>query len=116
MLLFRQKIARELFHGKLIKGHVAIECIDHPVSPSPHFSLRIDMIAMSISKSGGIQPINSHPLSVMGRSQQPFDDLFVGIFTLVRKERVNFFERRWKPGQIERHASNQSFSVRFIAW
>ena len=41
LLLFgssRQKISRQLLNGKLIEGHVAIECVDHPIGLLPNLT------------------------------------------------------------------------------
>src|SRR5579875_2143820 len=43
-----QQIAGQLFDGKLVEGHVAIEGIDDPIAIGPHFAVVVEMDAVGI--------------------------------------------------------------------
>ena len=40
---FRQQITSQLFNGKLVKRHVLIKCLYHPVTVGPDFTVVIQM-------------------------------------------------------------------------
>ena len=75
----RQKIARELFEGKLIKWFVAIEGFDDPIAVSPHLAIIINVNPVGIGVTSGIEPVTGPMLAPMRRTQQPLDHLFVGV-------------------------------------
>ena len=64
-----QKISCELPNGKLIKRHVLIESLNDPVSPNPLVGSSIELKAIAVCIAGGVQPFQSHSLSVMRTGQ-----------------------------------------------
>ena len=47
-------------------------------------------------------------------SQEPVDQLFVGIGALVGNEDIHFFHRRWQSGQIQRQATDERVAIRLL--
>ncbi len=66
-----------LFHGELVIGHVAIEGVEHPIAPAPHFARTIGLISIGVAIARRFHPAESHALGVAGRRKQAVDDLFV---------------------------------------
>ena len=75
----RKKISRELPNGKLIKWHVLIEGLHHPVPPDPLIGFSIKLKTIAIGIAGGIQPFHSHSFAVMRAGQQMIDHFFIRI-------------------------------------
>ena len=73
----RQKISSELPNGKLIKWHVLIKGIHHPVPPYPLIGFSIKLKTIAIGIAGGIQPFHSHSFTVMRAGQQMIDHFFI---------------------------------------
>ena len=62
----RQEITGDLLDGELVERHVAVEGIDHPMTPAPGVGpQRVALIAVAVSVAGGIEPMHSPFLSVM---------------------------------------------------
>ena len=66
----RQHVPRDLFDGKLVKGHPRIERLDNPFAPKPHVPQGIVVIAAGVPITRQIEPWHREPLSKMRRSQQ----------------------------------------------
>ena len=54
----RQQIASNLFDKKLVVGHVAIEGINHPVTPRPLLTRHIFLVAVGVGITSQIQPVS----------------------------------------------------------
>ena len=55
-----QQIARKLFDRELVKRHVAVERVDHPVSIAPcPGPWRVRFKAIAVAKARQVQPISS---------------------------------------------------------
>ena len=65
----RQHIARDLIIGELIEGHVAVECIDDPVSPTPHVARSVILIATCVGVASGIEPKDCHAFTEVRRCE-----------------------------------------------
>ena len=61
---FGEQVAGKLFDGELIKRHVGVVGIDHPVAVPPHGSFGIGLIPAGVSIPGAVQPLDGHPLPV----------------------------------------------------
>ena len=75
----RKKVSRELPNGKLIKWHVLIEGLHHPVPPHPLIGLSIKLKTIAIGIAGSIEPFHSHSFTVMRAGQQMIDHFSIGI-------------------------------------
>ena len=62
----REKVARDLLDGKLVKGQIAIESIDNPIPPRPVGAVGILLVTIGIGIACGIEPPHRHPLAMMG--------------------------------------------------
>ena len=60
----RQLVAGKLLDRELIEWHVAVECLDHPITPAPHVALLIVLVAVGVGVAGGVKPAKSHALAV----------------------------------------------------
>ena len=104
----RKKISRELPNGKLIKWHVLIEGLHHPVPPDPLIGFSIKLKTIAIGIAGGIQPFHSHSLSVMRASQQMIDHFFIRIRGGIVHVSIHFFRRGRQPDQVGIEAFDQN--------
>ncbi len=51
-----EEITSELFDGELVVRHVLIEGIYHPISPQPHRTVIVFLVAVCIRIPRGVQP------------------------------------------------------------
>ena len=107
----RQQVAGNLLDGELVERQVAVEGRDDPVAPRVHLAVAVHLIAVRVRKPPGVEPVEGHPLAIVGRLQQPGDDLFVRVRRRVRQESVDLGRRRRQPRQVERHAADQGGPV-----
>ena len=93
-------------------GLVVVEGVDDPVAPAGHVAAAVDVVAVRVGVAGGVEPVERHPLAVMGGGQQAIDELSHRRRAIVGEEGVDLPGRRRQPGQIERHAADQRGLVR----
>ena len=62
---FLEKIARELFDGELIEGHVCVEGLYDPVAVRPHAAGGVDAVAIAVGIARLIQPPAAPAFTVM---------------------------------------------------
>ena len=75
----RQQIASQLLNRELIERHVLVEGFEYPVTPTPHVSRTVRLIAVGVCVPRCIEPANRHSLGIARRLQQPIDDTFVSV-------------------------------------
>ena len=61
----RHEITCDLPGDKLIVGQVLIERLHDPISPCPHGSVAIILIAISVCVPRHIQPLDCHALAIV---------------------------------------------------
>jgi len=61
-----QQVTSQLVDGELVKGHVVIECLDHPVPPERHRPCAISLVAVGITVTGCIEPVPGHVFTEAG--------------------------------------------------
>ena len=61
----RQQIPRDLLDGELVKRHVRVESLDHPVAPRPQLTITIHLVAIRIRKPRRIHPTDRHVLAIV---------------------------------------------------
>ena len=59
-------VTGELFDGELIKRHVLMKSLNHPVPPGPIFAFRIILVTIGVGIAGGIEPAKSLAFGVVG--------------------------------------------------
>src|SRR5215468_6597363 len=82
----RQQIARQLCDDELIERLVLVERIDYPVAPGPGAAVAIDLIAVRVGVTRGVQPSRRHTLAVTRACEQAIDDFFVSLRRCVVEE------------------------------
>ena len=108
-----EKVAGNLLDGELIERHVAIERVDDPVAPPPHFTDAVGLIPIGIAIARCFHPAEGHALGISRRRQQPVDDFLVRARGFVVQERMHFDRRGRQTGQIERDTPDQRAPVGF---
>src|SRR5262249_40468333 len=103
----REQVAGELFDGEPIERHILLERVDNPLAPAGHVSSAVDVVAVGIGVAGGVEPVESHALTVSRRGKQRVDESLVRVRPIVGEEAVDRVESGWKPCQVERHASKE---------
>ena len=102
-----------MFDGELIEWHVRVEGLNDPIAVRPHLTEVVQVQPVRIGVTCGVQPIARHVFAVMGRLEQPVDDVLVRLGGLVGQKAVDLLERRRKSRQIERHATDRGPLARF---
>ena len=73
-----QHVPGQLLDGELVKGQVSVVGSDQPFPPQPHVPAPVALKPVAVRITGQVQPLQSHPLPEMGRSEQTVQGLFVG--------------------------------------
>ena len=66
----RQQVARDLLDGELIKRHVRVQRIDHPVAPRPDAALAVLFVAVRVCVTREVEPPARPALAVLRRGEQ----------------------------------------------
>ncbi len=96
-----QHVAGELFDGELIKWQVAVNRLDHPITPRPDGARAILFIAVGIRVAREVQPRHRPALAEMRASQQTIDESLVRVGFVVREKRLHLRRRRRQPDEIQ---------------
>ena len=102
-----QQVTGELLHGKLIEGHVAVECPDHPVAPRPDLAGVVAEEAVGIGVARSVEPVGRHAFAVARRGQQPIHGALVGVGADISQKFVERRRRRRQAGEVERNAAEE---------
>ena len=108
-----QQVTSQLLDGELIKGHIAIEGVDDPVTPSPHRPFAVPEEAVGIGKPRRIEPVSCQVLAKRLGVEQSIDDLQIGVRRFVGEIIIELLRRRRKPRQVKRHSTQQNAAIRF---
>ena len=74
-----QRVAGKLFEHEAGKRRIAIEGIDDVVAIGPGIHSRhVGFIAFALAEADHVEPVPAPPLAIVGRGQQPVDQLLVG--------------------------------------
>ena len=76
----RQQVSGKLFNTELIQGHVAIECLNDPITVAPHGPFTIDAVTIRIGVASDVEPMPSPALTIMGRAQTLCYPGFISFF------------------------------------
>jgi len=107
-----QHVAGNLIARELVERQIAVECVDHPVAPSPHHALAVELISVGIRVARCVQPAKGHSFAIARRCQQAVDNFFIRVRRMVFQEHIDFRGRGRQARQIERHAPNQRLPLR----
>ena len=108
----RQHVASQLLDGELIKWHVLVECLDHPVAKRPNSARAILFVTIGVSITGKIQPRASPSFPVWRRLQKAINEVFIGFGILVLGEIVGFLGSGRQAYQVEIEPANQGMAIR----
>ena len=104
----RQKVACKLPDGEVVPRDVAIEGVDNPVSPRPHCTFAITLIAVGVSIASGVEPWPGHALTIGGIGQEAVDKLLVRVGSPVIEESGALFRSGRQTTEIEGEAADES--------
>ena len=108
----REKISRQLLHGKLIEGQIAVEGPDHPIAVGPDLALIIQVEPVGIGVARDVEPMASHLFAILRAIHQAIDPTLIAPGTGVRQERVHFGRRGREPSKVHAQAAQQCGSIR----
>ena len=104
----RDLIAGDLFHDELIVRLVGVEGADDVVAIAQGIGIGDILVhAVGVGIASEIEPVPRPALAIMGRGEQPIDDLRERLGRLISEEGVDLLGGRWQPGQVERGAAYQ---------
>ena len=106
-----KQIPSDLFDHKLVVRLIPVQCPHHPIPVGPHLAIVVQVQSMGIAVAGRVQPEPRHVLAVTRGTQQPIDDLFVGIRRFVGQKCIDLVRRGWQPGQIQRDPAQQRDAI-----
>ena len=92
-----------------VEGHVFVEGLDHPIPPNPLVGFPVELKAVAVGITGGVQPLEGHSLSITGAFQKVIDDFFVGIGGVVVEEGIHFLGRGGQSDQVGVETFDQNF-------
>ncbi len=72
-----QQVAGKLLDDEPVERLVAAEGADDPVAIGPYFAVIVEVKAVGVAITDGVEPEPRHVLAVMGRVEQPVHDSFI---------------------------------------
>ena len=96
-----QHVAGELFDGELIKWQVAVNRLNHPITPRPDGARAILFIAVGIRVAREVQPRLRPALAEMRASQQPIHQPFIRTRLLIGHKRLHLCRGRRQTDEIQ---------------
>ena len=109
-----QVVAGNLLDRKLVERHVRIQRPDHPVPPRPQGPRPVLLVTIRVGVASRVEPGESEVLAESRRRQQSVDGLFISLRRVVAQKRVELVDRRWQPGQVERHSPQERVLYRAL--
>ena len=110
------EVTGELLDDELVVRLARVKRVDDPVAVSPHFAVVVQVQPVRISVPCGVEPEAGHVLTEGRRREQAVHKFFIGLRRVVLQERVDFSERRWKAGEVERHSPDECLASRLPGW
>ncbi len=105
------QVAGKLFNGELIKRHVGIEGVNHPIAPDPLVAFQVILVAVGVGVPGRVHPVACLMFAKTIGMQQSVDDFFVSIMRFVGLKGTHFLDRRRQSGQIKRESTKQRSTI-----
>ena len=104
----REQVARHLLDREPIEGHVRVERIDYPVAITPGVRPQgVTAKPVAIGVAGKVEPVASPLLAVVGRIEQPVEQVAVSAGACIAQEGIDFGGRGREADQIEMDAADQ---------
>ena len=97
-----QQVPGKLPSGELVKGKVVVEGTDHPVAVGPHAALVVEVQAVSVRITGGIEPGARHVFAIARGRQESVHDALVSAGRAVGEKGIHFRGCGRKPGKVQR--------------
>ena len=107
-----KEIAGELFDEEAVVGEIAVAGVDDPVAVAPglrHYGVGI--VGRGLGEANDVEPVAGLLLAVMGRGEEPVDDLAPSIGPGVGEEGGGLLRRRREPGEVEGHPPQERGSI-----
>ena len=100
------QVSGDLLDGESVKAQVPVEGVDHPVPPAPRIRTdEIGLVAVALSESSLVQPVQGVHFSVLRRGEQALDNAPV----TVRSEAAEIGDIGRKTRQVKTQASQEDF-------
>ena len=109
----REQISRELFDGKLVKRHVAVEGVNQPFAVRPVLAEVIEVDAVGVGIAGGVEPVAAPVLAPVLGLHQLVDELLVDIRGRVVHELLDELRRGRQASDVEAEAAGERSLIRF---
>src|SRR2546426_4484992 len=107
-------VGGELLDDELVVRLVVIQGLDHVIAIAPCCrQIAIVLEARAVGVANDVQPVSSPTLAVMGRGQQPLDEVLVGSRRRILDEGVHLLRGWQQPDQVEVGAPDQGVAVGF---
>ena len=110
----RQEITRQKPHGEIVVRHVAIQCVDHPIAPSPNVAARVLLVALRVGVTRQIKPDAREALAIGRTRKKCVDKLRVARVGWIREIRRAHGLFRRQAGQVERDATHDRLRVGYM--
>ena len=109
-----ESISCDLLLDKTGIGFVGVEGLDDVVAVGPSILARaVLVVAVCLREVNQIEPVPRPALAVLGRLQQPVEQLFIGERIGIAGERFDLLGRGWQPDQVEVDSADQCSTVGF---
>ena len=102
-----KQVAGQLLDRELVKRHVGIERLHHPIPPDPLPRVAILLESVGVGIPCGIEPREGHPLAVVRTRQESVDEPFVGLRIGIGHEGVDFSRERREPDEVDGEPTDQ---------
>ena len=107
----RMEVASKLPLNESIKRHVVIQRAHHPVAVRVDAPLVVEMQAVRVAVSNGIEPVPGLMFPVLGISKEPFHEPLVGVGAVIVQVGIQQLRLRWQAGQHQREPTRQGGST-----
>ena len=114
--MISEKVSCKLQDCELIKRHIAVKCIDHPLSIGPHFTIVVKVNAVGVSISGVIKPMAAAMFTPFKFCEKCIDEAFICIGMRIKNKRLNNCGFWWQPGEVIGKPTSECPTVSFFSW
>ena len=105
----RQQVTGDLVDRELIKRHVCVKGIHHPVAIRPEVAEIVPLVPVGVGVAGEIEPHPCPPHAKLFAREEPVDEPSVGIGGAVSEKRGHRFRAGRQTGQIEGETADERF-------
>ena len=100
-----EKISRQLLHGELIEGQIAVEGPDHPIAIGPDLTFIIQVEPVGIGVARDVEPMAPHLFAILRAVHQAIHPPLIAPGTGVCQERVHFGRCGREPPEVHAQAA-----------